>query len=145
MRTLTLLRHAKSDWAFAAPDMERPLNKRGRAAAARIGLWMKHQRVQPDWVICSPAVRTRETLTRVRAYLPIKASSIDVEDRAYLADVEDLLAILADCPQEKKNVLLLGHNPGLEPAVDLFMRRRAAAFEQGQTHAHGHIGADHLA
>ncbi len=115
MRNLILLRHAKSDWTWQVPeDFDRPLNKRGRAAASHVGQWMKRHHLQPDWVISSPAARTRETLVQLRTHLPIADTLIDLDDRVYLADMSTLLVVLADCPQGTSQVLLLGHNPGLE-------------------------------
>lgn len=115
MRTLLLLRHAKSDRDQpVVEDFARPLNVRGREAAARIGAWMKEHHLQPEWVICSPSVRTRETLTLLRQHLAIPETLIDFDDRVYLADVTTLLGVLARCPEDMNNVLLVGHNPGIE-------------------------------
>jgi phosphohistidine phosphatase len=115
MRTLLLLRHAKSDRTQqVSEDFERPLNERGRDAATRVGHWMKHHHLRPEWVICSPAARTRETLAIMRTHLPIPDTLIDFDDRVYLADVQTLLAVLARCPQDMNNILMIGHNPGLE-------------------------------
>ena len=115
MRTLLLLRHAKSDRTQpVSEDFDRPLNQRGREAADGVGRWMKHHHLQPEWVVCSPAARTRETLTLLRTHVTIPETLIDFDDRVYLADVETLLAVLARCPQDVNNVLMIGHNPGLE-------------------------------
>ena len=115
MRTLLLLRHAKSDRDQpVVEDFARPLNARGREDAARMGGWMKEHHLQPEWVICSPAVRTRETLALLRTRIAIPDTLIDFDDRVYLADLTTLLAVLVRCPQDMSNVLLIGHNPGLE-------------------------------
>jgi phosphohistidine phosphatase len=115
MRTLLLLRHAKSDRDQPViEDFARPLNARGRAAATRMGAWMKEHHLQPEWVICSPAVRTRETLSLLREHLAIPDTLIDFDDRVYLADSATLLGVLARCPEDMNNVLLIGHNPGIE-------------------------------
>lgn len=115
MRTLLILRHAKSDRAQpGVDDFARPLNSRGRDAAARMGAWMKEHHLQPEWVICSPSVRTRETLTLLRQHLAIPETLIDFDERLYLADVATLLGVLTRCPQDMNNVLLVGHNPGVE-------------------------------
>lgn len=114
-RNLYLLRHAKSDWNDqGAEDSERRLNERGRGAAKRIGLWMKQQGIQPKQVICSPAARTRETLELLRNHVKIPDTQISFDDELYLAAVQTLLSILAQCPQEQNDVLLVGHNPGIE-------------------------------
>jgi phosphohistidine phosphatase len=113
-----LLRHAKSDWdSAAAGDFDRPLAKRGRDAAKRMGTWMKQQKIVPEWIVSSSAVRARETALRLCDALRMDAARIVFEDRLYLADVEALLAVMRDCPKEAKSVMLIGHNPGLEDLV----------------------------
>lgn len=110
-----LLRHAKSDWDSAAGgDFARPLAKRGRVTAKRMGAWMRQHDIAPDYLISSPAVRARETVSRLCDALRIDAAQVRYEDRLYLADVDALLSILRGCPQEAESVMLVGHNPGLE-------------------------------
>lgn len=119
MRTLLLLRHGKSDWKQqASEDFDRPLNERGRDAADRVGQWMKHHHLPPEWVICSPAARTRETLALLRAHLTVPDTLIDFDDQVYLADLGTLLAVLAHCPQDMNNILVIGHNPGMEELLE---------------------------
>lgn len=113
-RHLLLLRHAKSDWnAGAASDFERPLNKRGVKDALRMGRWMHAEDLAPDCVIASPARRARETSLMVCKELEIPERDIDFDPRLYEADVSNLLEVLADCPKTCKDVMLVGHNPGL--------------------------------
>jgi phosphohistidine phosphatase len=115
MRTLILLRHAKSNWGSgAAGDFARPLAKRGRMAAKKMGEWMRRHNIVPEYVISSPAVRARETAVRLRDALRMDAAHVLYEERLYLADVDALLNVLRDCPQEAQSVMLVGHNPGLE-------------------------------
>ena len=114
MKTLMLLRHAKSDWGAAADDFARPLAKRGRAAAKKMGEWMRRHDIVPDHVISSPAARARETAQSLSELLPLDASRLFYEERLYLADVDALLDVLRDCPTMAKSVMLIGHNPGLE-------------------------------
>ena len=132
MRNLFLLRHAKSDRTQQITDFDRPLNGRGRDAALRIGKWMKRHRIQPEWVICSPALRTRETLDLLRSKLKISDELIDFDKRAYLADVRTLLAILARCPKDMSNILLVGHNPGLEELLDYLCGPNLPISEKGK-------------
>ena len=114
MRALMLLRHGKSDWGGGADDFTRPLAKRGHAAAKRMGAWMRQHRIMPDYVISSPAVRARETAVIVCEALQGDAAPVVFEDRLYLADLDDLLSVAGECPQQARNVMLVGHNPGLE-------------------------------
>lgn len=110
---LLLLRHAKSDWSIDMDDFSRPLKKRGRKAAKRIGRWLYEQRLIPDTILCSPAERTLMTAQRVCRQLDIDESAIICDPRIYEADAQTLLTVLKTSCHEQR-VLLVGHNPGLE-------------------------------
>jgi phosphohistidine phosphatase len=110
---LLLLRHAKSDWAVDMDDFSRPLKKRGRCAAKRIGRWLHEQRLIPDTVLSSPATRALATARLVCRQLDIDESAIVCDPRLYEADALTLLAVLKTRCDERR-VLLVGHNPGLE-------------------------------
>ena len=113
MKTLMLLRHAKSSWGDASlSDHERPLNRRGENAAARMGLEMARRELHPQQVLCSSALRTRQTLERLRPYLPDDVE-VRVERELYLAAPRELLARDATLPDEIDRALLIGHNPGI--------------------------------
>ena len=115
MKTLLLFRHAKSDWGNPGmQDFDRPLNERGKKSAKRMGTWMKEAHIQPEWVICSPAVRARETLQNLRKQLDIPDTLVQFDDRLYLADVAKLLEVLSQSPQDMDYIMLVGHNPGLD-------------------------------
>jgi len=114
MRTLYLLRHAKSSWKDESlSDFERPLKRRGREAAQQIGERLAQEKLKNPVLICSPAVRTRET-----AELVLKSSKLRVEERwderIYEASLRDLLQVVTEIPDDKKVVILIGHNPGFE-------------------------------
>jgi len=114
MKTLTLLRHAKSTWDDAvARDFDRPLNRRGRKAARRVGEEMRRLGLEFDAVFASPAVRVRETLDEVeQGYGRSLDASLD--ERIYLAAPETLLEIVRAADDAKGRLLLVGHNPGIE-------------------------------
>ena len=117
-RQLLVLRHAKSAWDTDAPtDFERPLAKRGKKDAPRIGSWLRQQELMPDHVVSSPAVRARQTTLKVCGALDFDESRIVWDKRIYGAGVNGLLAVLADCPDNAERVMLVGHNPGLEDLV----------------------------
>ncbi|HYI40148.1 MAG TPA: histidine phosphatase family protein [Allosphingosinicella sp.] len=113
MKTLTLLRHAKSGWDDnVSRDFDRPLNPRGRKAARTVGLEMKARGLAFDLVLASPARRVIETLEEVAAvYGPL---SPRFDERLYLASAATLLEIVRSAPDEAERLLLVGHNPGLE-------------------------------
>ncbi|KXX66013.1 SixA phosphatase family protein [Marichromatium gracile] len=114
-RELLILRHAKSDWdAGAVTDFARPLAKRGRRDAPRIGAWLYREGLVPDQVLSSPAERARQTAIMVCKRLDFDKRRIHWEPGLYEADLPALLEILAQCPQAAATVLLVGHNPGLE-------------------------------
>jgi len=114
MKTLMLLRHAKSSWDDRAlQDFERPLNDRGRRDAPRMGKALKDQGAIPDLIVASPAVRARET---VEAFT--EAAGIDLklnfDGSIYGATSAELMKLVRLLPDSSSIVLLVGHNPGFE-------------------------------
>ncbi len=108
---LILMRHAKSDWANPVlKDFERPLNGRGRRAGRAIGMWLARNQINPDVVLCSSAVRTRETLSLVGDSFASRPK-IEFLKSLYLAPPETMLTELSKITSAK-TVLLLAHNPG---------------------------------
>jgi phosphohistidine phosphatase len=113
MLTLSLFRHAKSSWADARlKDFERPLNERGEDAAPRMGAFMARRGIVPDLILCSSAVRTRQTLDLVRPHLR-GSPKILYEDALYLAAPSVLLKHIAKVPAKVRHVMVVGHDPGL--------------------------------
>lgn len=117
MRTLLLLRHAKSSWGDASlPDHERPLNKRGRKAANSVGEFMAARGLLPDKVLVSSARRAQQT-----AALWSKAAGYrgEIETHAdlYLAEPATYLEHLRMLDDSLAHVMCVGHNPGLENLV----------------------------
>ena len=110
-RRLILLRHAKSDWPDL-PDCERPLAKRGRRDAPRIGKWLHEHGYRPDVVVCSDARRTRQTWDLVAPELG-GSPAVRFEPRAYAASAQTLLYLAQELPDRYRSALLIGHNPGL--------------------------------
>jgi phosphohistidine phosphatase len=114
---LILMRHAKSDWGSPAlPDHDRPLNTRGTQDAPRLGAWLRSEGFMPDQILCSTAIRTRQTLEGLNldaptAFLP----------GLYHADPDSMLAALHEATGH--TVLLIGHNPGIATfAADLLQK-----------------------
>jgi phosphohistidine phosphatase len=110
-RRLILLRHAKSDWPDV-PDRDRPLAKRGRRDAPRIGRWLDEHGYQPDVVVVSDAARTRQTWDLVAPELG-GSPAVHFEPRAYAASALTLLYLAQELPARYRTALLIGHNPGL--------------------------------
>lgn len=117
MKTVTLLRHAKSDWSDTVQrDFDRPLNARGTRAAQVMGQWARDNAISFDSIIASPAVRVIGTLDH---FLEGYGSAVDIrwDRRIYLASSVTLLDVLRDLPEPVDAVLMAGHNPGLEDLV----------------------------
>ncbi|MBF0454489.1 MAG: histidine phosphatase family protein [Magnetococcales bacterium] len=114
-KQLLIMRHAKSAWdTEAATDFERPLAKRGKTDAPRMGKWLEEQGLIPDHVVSSPAQRAKQTTMKVCKVMDVKKSKVNWDPRVYGAGTEDLLETLAEVPSKASRVLLVGHNPGLE-------------------------------
>jgi phosphohistidine phosphatase len=114
MRTLLLLRHAKSSWQDRRlDDAERPLAPRGARAARRMGRYLAEAGLVPDLVLCSTARRAVETWERAAAELP-RPPRVRLERALYLADPERILAAVAGADADVKRLLVVGHNPGFQ-------------------------------
>jgi phosphohistidine phosphatase len=114
MRTLYLLRHAKSSWNDASlRDFDRPLKERGREAAKQIGKHLASEKLNRPVVICSPALRTRETASLVGESLGLSVEG-NYDDRIYEASLRDLLQVISEISDDNHVVILIGHNPGVE-------------------------------
>ena len=112
MKTLYLLRHAKSSWSFDdLSDQERPLNDRGRDDAPHMGQALAKRRICPDIVVSSPAVRALSTAVLVAREMQYPHDKIVVEPGIYGANPEGLLAIIRALPDAAGTALLVGHNP----------------------------------
>lgn len=113
MKRLYLLRHAKSSWDDPTlSDSDRPLNKRGRKAAPRIGKLLRQRGWLPELVLCSSAARAKETWELAAAELKPPPTEKRLKN-LYLATPSQLLRALQRSPAACGSVLLIGHNPGL--------------------------------
>ena len=117
MKTLLVLRHAKSSWNDPAlDDHERPLNKRGRRDGPRMGELVREHGLIPDVVISSDAVRARltaEAVVEAAGY----AGEILRDPHLYMASPADILSRLRTVEENAETVMIVGHNPGLEELV----------------------------
>ena len=114
MKTLYLLRHAKSSWDDPTlDDFDRPLAARGRAAAPRIGAFMRAAGWLPDMVLCSAARRTRETWALVAAALDADIA-VTYTDALFHGSPSGLLAVLRGAPDTAMAVALVAHSPAIE-------------------------------
>jgi phosphohistidine phosphatase len=122
MRILYLLRHAKSSWKDESlSDFDRPLNERGRQAAARMGLFLAEKKVTVSALIVSPAVRTRQTIEILRRNAQLGAQP-QFDRRIYEASLATLVQVVSEIDDEKQSAMLVGHNPGMEEMLALLTR-----------------------
>lgn len=112
MPTLIVLRHSKAASPLGTPDVDRPLSGRGRRDAAKAGDELRAADLVPDRVVCSTALRTRQTLDGLAFDVPV-----DYESRVYDNSAEEILDLLREQPDEAATVLLVGHNPSLHQIV----------------------------
>ena len=127
MKRLAILRHAKSSWADPGmADFDRPLNERGRAAAANLGRELTRRNTRVDLILASPAQRVRETLDGLCAEFPL--GEVRFEPQIYEAGVATLLGLIQGLQDEYESVLLAGHNPGLHELVLELTDRDDAGF-----------------
>ena len=109
---LMLFRHAKSSRPYGIADHDRPLSKSGRRASKQMGKYMAEERLTPDQAIVSTASRTQETWYLAR--LGFKGDIVCRSDkRAYDASADTLLEVIRETPNEVRNLIVVGHNPGL--------------------------------
>ena len=117
MKTLLLLRHAKSDWDDASlKDFDRPLAARGERDAPRMGKALRKRGPLPDLIISSPAARAKATIEAVA-----EAAKLDLEIRfdesVYGASSPELIKLVLGLPDKSSCAMLVGHNPGFEDLV----------------------------
>jgi phosphohistidine phosphatase len=118
MKSLLLLRHAKSSWDHPElADRDRPLKKRGIAAAKRMGRWMLAESRIPDRVLCSSAVRTTETWKLVRGvweHAAVKIPQVTIHPELYACATSAIRLVIAEFGGTSQRVLVIGHNPALQ-------------------------------
>ena len=148
MKTLILLRHAKSSWDDPGlDDHGRPLNKRGRRSAPAIAAWLAERGHRPDTVLCSSARRARETFERAERAAPGLLPEPEIEDGLYHAAPTALRGRLARLGADCGTALMIGHQPGLGALARLLTNGRAEpgcarAFEHFPTAAAAVIRLD---
>lgn len=125
MKTLVLLRHAKSSWDDSSlDDFDRPLSGRGKRDAPVMGRRLAALGAPPDLIVTSPAKRARKTAAIVASLLDYDKKKIDREEAIYEAGVEALMEIVGGLGDEADRVMLVGHNPGLTDLANALMKER---------------------
>lgn len=113
MLTLSLFRHAKSSWDNQdLEDFDRPLNDRGKGAAPLMGKFMAEEGIVPDLILCSPAVRARQTLELALPHFRSEPT-VNYEDDLYLTASSTLLKRIRKLEANVHHAMIVGHDPGL--------------------------------
>jgi phosphohistidine phosphatase len=114
VRHLYLLRHAKSSWDDPSlADANRPLAPRGVKALGRMRKYLRTAKIRPDLVICSPARRTRQTLTEIEPALG-RDVTVRIEPQVYGGGAGALVELVGHSPDSASSIMLIGHNPSLQ-------------------------------
>ncbi len=114
MKTLYLVRHAKSDWSSPGlKDFDRPLNKRGKKNAPLMGKMLRRKAILPDVLISSPALRALTTAKLIAREIGCKPEDILLEKSIYEASPSTLITLISQQPDTYGSLMLFGHNPGL--------------------------------
>jgi len=131
MKTLFVMRHAKSSWAETdLADFDRPLNDRGQSDAPFMGSVMRDNGYTPEIILSSPALRARETARLVKEGGDL-AGEIVFDDRIYEASPQTLKQVVSSIEDNYSSAMLVGHNPGIEG----FIRPLTGALEPMPTAA----------
>lgn len=121
-KQLLLLRHAKSSWDDASlKDFDRPLSSRGIKAAPRMGKYIHKNNLLPDLILCSTAVRTRETLDLASQKWKV-AVPVEYTDSLYLANAQQILEQIYQQDDDVDTLMVVGHNTGMELLAELLIR-----------------------
>jgi phosphohistidine phosphatase len=114
MKTLLLVRHAKSSWTDeAVKDIDRTLNDRGKYDAPMMGKRLAERNIQPDVILSSPAKRAKKTAQIIADEIEFDRDDIVFVDRLYLADIPDLIRSLHEHHNNADVLMMFGHNPGM--------------------------------
>ena len=114
MKTLYLMRHAKSSWDTPGlNDGERPLNSRGKKNAPFMGKLLKEKNEIPDLIISSPAKRAYSTAKKVAKEVDYPGKKILKEEKLYMADTDEFLSVIGNTGQNLNKLMLVSHNSGI--------------------------------
>lgn len=112
MKTLYLIRHAKSDWSDPlSSDFERGLNKRGKGDAPLMGDILFKKGIQPDLILSSPAHRAKATAFIIAQKLSYSTDDIRFEQSLYASDTEIICSLIRGVSDKINSVMIFGHNP----------------------------------
>lgn len=124
-KKLILMRHAKSDWqADYSQDFERPLNRRGHKDATRMGEWLLANELPVDVIICSPALRARQTAEQLADKIGYLKNNIINVDSLYEAGLNTALYVAQEAVASNSLPLIIAHNPTMDSLVEMLSEQR---------------------
>ena len=119
MKNVLLMRHAKSSWkGDSLPDHQRPLNQRGKHDAPHMGKFLQEQGILLDAILCSTAVRARQTVEGLLKEYTFEGE-VQYYDDLYNAGPETIISILNRLPEKVDTAMVIGHNPGMDDFLEL--------------------------
>lgn len=124
-RTITLIRHAKSDWGNSElSDFDRPLNRRGNHDAPAMGRTLKERLITFDLILASPAIRALTTVHAICREIEYNPDKIDFRPDLYLAPASDMMDLIQGIDDHCQNIAIVGHNPGLTTLANILGDRQ---------------------
>ncbi|WP_104087209.1 histidine phosphatase family protein [Arthrobacter sp. GMC3] len=114
IKRLILMRHSKAAFPLGVEDHERPLAQRGHDEAPLAGKWLVENSIVPDFILCSSALRTRQTCTWVCQQLGEKAPTPKLEDELYAAGPARILSVINHVPETVTTLMVISHMPGIQ-------------------------------
>jgi phosphohistidine phosphatase len=122
MKTLHLVRHAKSNWDNAlVEDMDRPLNDRGRLNIGELAMLLKHEKARIDLLLTSPARRAFATANAIAEALELDDKRFQTEPRLYMPDLESILDVISQTEKTFTNLMIVGHEPSLSTLIGYYI------------------------
>jgi phosphohistidine phosphatase len=123
MKTIVLVRHAKSSWKDPSlDDFDRPLNKRGKKNAPFMGEKLKDRQIMPDLILSSPAKRARKTAISIAKTIEYPKKKILFDENMYHADTRYLYELVKNLNDENETIMLFGHNPSFNDFADMLLK-----------------------
>jgi phosphohistidine phosphatase len=124
MKTIILVRHAKSSWKdLSLDDFDRPLNKRGKRNAPFMGEKLKIRQIMPDLILSSPAKRARKTATAIAKAIDYPKKKIKYNDNMYHTSSRHLLEMVRHQDDKHETIMLFGHNPDFNDLADMLLKQ----------------------
>ncbi len=125
MKTLYIIRHAKSSWESSVQsDYDRPLNKRGERDAPLMGMVLKQKDIKPDLILSSSAKRAKKTALIISEQIGYNTSDIIFDEDLYLASPNEILEIIQNVDSHVEVLFVIAHNPGMTDFINHFCKER---------------------